>query len=231
MVNRLVVKVLGRNRLLDNLVLDFLAQLLRANVGRVLGRHDDGVDADGHHGAIVVSVLDRHLRLGVGPQPGQGAVAAGSRHGRVELVGEHERQGEELGRLVRGVAKHDALVAGAEALERLIVVEALGNVGRLLLNGDEQVARLVVEALGRVVVANVLDGVTDNLLVVELGLCGDFAKDHDHARLGGRLAGNLGERVLGQAGVEDGIRDLVGNLVGVALTNRLGLRAGKGAGG
>ena len=222
MVNGVVIQVLGRNGLLDNLVLDLLAQLLRRDVGRVLGRDDNRVDADGHDGTVVVLVLDRHLRLRVGPQPGQGTVAAGGRHGRVELVGKHEGEGEELGRLVRGIAKHDALVAGAETLERLLVVEALGDVGRLLLDGHEEVARLVVEALGRVVVANVLDGVTDNLLVVELGLRRDFAKDHDHARLGGRLAGHLGQGVLGQAGVEDGIRDLVGNLVGVTLTDGLG---------
>lgn len=32
----------------------------------------------------------------------------------------------------------------------------------------------------------------------------------------------LGERVLSETGVEDGIRDLVTDLVGVALTNGLG---------
>jgi hypothetical protein len=32
----------------------------------------------------------------------------------------------------------------------------------------------------------------------------------------------LGERVLSKAGIEDGIRDLVSNLIGVTLTDRLG---------
>lgn len=40
--------------------------------------------------------------------------------------------------------------------------------------------------------------------------------------LGGSLASNLGPRVLGEAGVKDGITDLVGNLVGVTLADRLG---------
>jgi len=88
-------------------------------------------------------------------------------------------------------------------------MQTLGDIGRLLLNGDEHIACLVVEALVGVVVADVLDGVTDDLLVVEVGLGGDLAEDHDHARLSGRLAGNLGERVLPEAGIEDGIRDLV----------------------
>jgi hypothetical protein len=102
-------------------------------------------------------------------------------------------------------------------------VKALRDIGRLLLDGDEKVESLVVEALGGIIVADVLDGVADNLLVVELGLGADLTKDHDHAGLGGRLASDLGERVLGQAGIEDGVRDLISDLVGVALTDGLGL--------
>jgi hypothetical protein len=41
------------------------------------------------------------------------------------------------------------------------------------------------------------------------------------------LAGDAGEAVLGEARVEDGIRDAVGDLVGVAFADRLG---GEGVG-
>jgi hypothetical protein len=40
-------------------------------------------------------------------------------------------------------------------------------------------------------------------------LCGDLAEDHDHTGLGGSLASDLGEGVLPEAGIEDGIRDLI----------------------
>lgn len=89
MVDGLVVEVLRRNCLLDDFFLDLLPQFLRRNVGGVLGRDDDGVDAEGYDGAVVVLVLDRHLRLGVGPQPGEALIAAGRSHGGVELVGKH----------------------------------------------------------------------------------------------------------------------------------------------
>lgn len=36
----------------------------------------------------------------------------------------------------------------------------------------------VIETLVRVVVPNILDGIADNLLVVQRRLGGDFAKDH-----------------------------------------------------
>jgi hypothetical protein len=156
----------------------------------VLGRDDNGVDTLGDDSTAIVGVLDGDLGLGVGSQPWEGAVVTGILHGLVELVGEEEGEGEEFGSLVGGITEHDTLVTSTELLQSLLVVQTLSNVGRLLLNGDEDVASLVVEALLGRVVANVLDGSADDLLVVEVGL---------------GLAGNLGEGVLLQAGIEDGI--------------------------
>lgn len=223
MVDGLVIKVLGRDDLLDDLLLELLTDLLGSNFGGVLGRDDDSVDALGDNSAVIVLVLDGDLSLGVGSEPGEGAIAASSGHGGVELVGKQEGEGEELRGLIGGIAEHDTLVTSTELLESLLVVETLSNIGRLLLNSDEQVAGLVVKALVRAVVANVLDGITDDLLVVEVGLGADLTEDHDHTSLGSSLASDLGEGVLLQAGIEDGIRDLIGNLVGVTLTNRFGL--------
>lgn len=221
-VDGLVIKQVGGDDLLDDLLFDLLAEQLSGDVLGVLGGDNDGVDALGDNGTVVVLVLDGDLGLGIRAEPRQGAVTAGSGHGGVEPVGEEEGQGKELGGLVGGIAEHDTLVTGTKLLKSLLVVQTLGDIGRLLLNGDQQVEGLVVEALGRVIVADALDGVTDDLLVVELGLGGDLTKDHDHTSLGSGLASNLGQRVLGQAGIEDGIGNLISNLVGVTLTDRLG---------
>lgn len=223
MVDSPVIQVLSRDGGLDDLLQDLLAELLGCDVRRVLGRNNDGVDAEGHDSTVVMLVLNCDLGLGVGAEPGQAAVAASSRHSGVELVGEEESQREELRSLIRGVAEHDTLVTSTKALEALIQMQALRDIRGLLLDGDEQVESLVVEALGRVVVADVLDSVADNLLVVDLGLGGDLTEDHDHTGLGGGLAGDLGEGVLGQAGIKDSIRDLISDLVGVALTDGFGL--------
>lgn len=224
MVDGLLIEVLGGDGSLDDLVEDLLAELLGGDVGAVLGRDDDGVDTERDNGTVVMLVLDRDLGLGVGAEPRQGAVTASSRHGGVQLVGELEGEGEQLGGLVGGIAEHDALVTSAEVLEAVVEVEALSDIGGLLLNGDEKVERLVVEALGRVIIADALDGLADDLLVVNLGLGGDLAKDHDHAGLGGRLASDLGEGVVGQAGIENGVGDLISDLVGMALADGLGLQ-------
>ena len=42
-----------------------------------------------------------------------------------------------------------------------------------------------------IIVANVLDGLPDDTLVVDLGLGRDLSGDHDHPRLGHGLACNL----------------------------------------
>lgn len=103
-------------------------------------------------------------------------------------------------------------------------METLGNIGGLLLDGNQNVASLVVKALGGVVVSNVLDGISDDFLVVEAGLGGDLTEDHNHPGLGGSLASNLGQRVLSQAGIENSIGNLISNLVWVSFSYRLGLK-------
>ena len=216
-VDGLVVEHLGGDDLLDDLLLDLLAEFLGGDVLAVLGRDNNGVDTEGNDGTVVVSVLNGDLGLGVGSQPRQGAITAGSSHSRVELVREEKGQRQKLRGLIGGITEHDTLVTGTELLESVLVVEALSDVGRLLLDSDENVAGLVVEALVGGVVADVLDGITDDLLVVEVGLGGDLTEDHDHAGLGGSLAGDLGEGVLLEAGIEDGIGDLIAaNLLAVS---------------
>ena len=211
-VDGLVIKHLLGDDLLDDLLLDLLTELLGSDVLAVLGRDDDGVNTERDDGTAIVGVLDSDLSLGVGSQPWQSTILAGLGHGRVQLVGEEDGQRKELGGLVGGISEHDTLVTSTELLESLLVVETLSNVGRLLLNSNEDVACLVVEALLGGVVTDVLDGTTNDLLVVEVGLGGNLTEDHDHTGLGCGLASDLGEGILLEAGIEDGVRDLITGL-------------------
>jgi hypothetical protein len=70
---------------------------------------------------ILIVVLDRHLRLGVGPQPLLAPLLAIFRQEVDQLVGPHDRRRHEFRRLVACVAEHDALVAGALVLLILLV--------------------------------------------------------------------------------------------------------------
>lgn len=185
-VDGAVIQQVVGDDLADDLLLENGTELLSGDIVSVLGGDDDGVDAQRLDGTVVVGVLNGDLGLGVREQPGDGAVLASSLHGSVELVGEEDSEGQELRGLIGGIAEHDTLVTSTELLQSLVIVETLGDIRRLLLNGDQDVAGLVVEALLRGIVADVLDGTTDDLLVVQLGLGGNLTKDHNHTCEGDR---------------------------------------------
>ena len=122
----------------DDVLLDVgLEQRVEVDVGGVLAGDDDGVEAD----RLVVDVLDGDLGLAVGAQVGHGAVLADLGEPLGQPVRQRDRQRHQLGGLVAGEAEHQALVAGALALERVLDalagarlvggVDALRDVGRL----------------------------------------------------------------------------------------------------
>ena len=140
---------------------------------------------------------------------------------------EHDRKGHQLLRLVRRVPEHHSLVAGADPVERIVVtrvvlhlvrrIDALRDVGRLLVERDDDTARRRVEAPLRVRVADLRDPLAHELGNVDVDVGGDLACDDDETGRDQRLAGNPALGILRQNGVEDGVRDLVGDLVGVSL--------------
>jgi len=65
----------------------------------------------------------------------------------------------------------------------------------------------------------VLDGVSDDLLVVDDGFGGDLSAHEDHAGLGNCFAGDSGIGVLFEVGIEDGVRHLIADLVRVTLSD------------
>lgn len=50
-----------------------------------------------------------HLRLGVGPQPGQQPRTPQGRHAGIESVRQDDGEGHAFLRLIRGIAEHQAL--------------------------------------------------------------------------------------------------------------------------
>jgi hypothetical protein len=223
-VDGLVVKVLGRNNRLDDLLLEVLGKRLLGVGGVVLGGDHNGVYAEGAHGAVgVLLVLNRDLGLSVGAEEGHGAVLAHLGELVAEAGGERVGEGHHLLGLVSGIAEHVALVASSDVLRLGVVLgHSLADLHRLTVELVENLAGLVVETLLDGVEANLLDGLAHNGLVVDLGVGGDLTEHHHEAGAGASLAGNAGLGVLREAGIDDGIGDLVGELVGVTLVHRLG---------
>ena len=146
MVDGFVVQEVGRNDLLDDLLEYLLAEVLGGDLLSVLGGDDNGIDAKGDGGSAILLVLNSDLGLRVGTEPWKSTTATGNGHRRVELVCKHDGEGHELWGLVRSIAEHDTLITSTVILEAPMV-QALSNIRGLLFNGDEDVARLVVETL------------------------------------------------------------------------------------
>jgi hypothetical protein len=223
MVNGLVVQVLRWDNLLDDLLQDLLAQFLGGDISTVLSTNNNSVYTERDNSTVVVLVLNSDLGLGIGSQPGKGSITTSSGHLSVEFVCQLKSEWEEFGGLVGSISEHDTLVTSTELLKSLLVVKTLGDIGGLLLNGNHQVEGLVIESLGGIIVTNIFDGIANDLLVIERGLGGDLAKNHDHTSFSGSFTGNFGQRVAAKAGIENSIGDLISDFVWVTFSYRLGL--------
>ena len=174
----------------------------------------------GHAHRLAVLVAHRELRLGVGAKLRRGAGLARLGQALEHRVRVEDRRRHHLGRLVGGVAEHDALIA--RPLVAALAGHALRDMGRLLVQQVGDLAGFPVELV--LLVADILDAgasdVGDALhVLVQLVLIGqaDLAPDH-HAIGGGEgLAGDARQRVLGKKRVEHGIGDPVADLIRVAL--------------
>ena len=182
------------------------------------------------HGLAIV-VLDRDLALAVGPQVGQMPSLRTCGQAAAQLVGQHDGQGHQFGRLVAGKADHHALVAGAGGLDLVLahlatlglqrLVDAQGDVGALLLDARPSRRRSRRQShtwLG----CSRCPGSSSRTSVVDIdvGFGGDLAGHQNQAGGDDALAGHAGVGVLGKDGVQHGVRDLVADLVRMPLGDR-----------
>ena len=180
------------------------------------GQHH-GVDTDD----FAVVVLEGHLALRVRTQPRQGAVFAhfGLALHQTVRVG-HRSRHQHVG-FVGGVAKHQALIAGA-LLERIGTVNALIDIRGLFADGAQYCAGVGVKAHVRMNVADFAYGFAGDLFDIDPGAGGDFTADQHHAGFHVGFAGDARFRILFQDGVEDGIGDLIGDFIGMSFGDGFG---------
>jgi hypothetical protein len=199
------------DRFLDRLLLDLVV---------VLGRDDDRLDA----GDATVLVADRDLGLAVGAQPVDALDLLLANLGELvrQLVRELDRHRHQLLGLVAREAKHQALVAGALLRRVGAAVNALRDIGRLRGNRHHDRARVSIKAHVRAGEPDLANRLADDRRIVELRLGGDLTGEHHEAGLRDAFARDAAIRILGEAGVEDGVGDGVAQLVGVAFGDGLG---------
>ena len=219
--------VLGVEDRLEDVLPEIVADHLLARLLAMLGRDQDLLDLD----RAIVLVTDRDLSLAVRAEVADDARLANLGELPRELVRQLDRHRHQRLRLAGRVPEHHSLVSGAGAVElvgRLALallepgIHPLSDVGRLLVDRREDGARLVVEAVAGVVVADLADRLARDLRDVDVGLRGDLT-GHDHeAGVDQALAGDAPGGVVPHHRVEDAVGDLVADLVRVPLGDRLG---------
>src|SRR5215469_2349919 len=222
------VKVQAGQHWLDDVLADVGRQQAdQVDSGRVLGRHDHSVEAH----RLITGVLDSDLGLAVGPDVRDLAAPANLGQALGQAVRERDGQRHQLGGVVAGITKHEALVTRALTVElvgslALAVLHGLPNaerdIWRLRTDRDLHAARRSVEALRRRVVANLEDLLADDARNVDIRVGRHLT---GHVYLAGRderLDSNPASMVALEHGVQDRIADLVRHLVGMSLGDRLG---------
>ncbi len=133
---------------------------------------------------------------------------------------ENQRGGHQLAGLVAGVTEHDALVACALLL-LVAALDTLVDVGRLFVDGRENTARIAVELVLALGIADALDDTARHALHVDVCFRAHLARNNHQPGGTKRLARNLGIGIATQEFVENGVGNLIRNLVGVPLGHRL----------
>ena len=196
-------------------------QLFAADVGIVLGGKHHGVDAFDFAGFAVVHAGE--LGFGIGAQPRQQAAFAHFALALHQAVAVIDGKRHQYRGFVAGIAKHQALVAGAEVeVNAFAFVHALGDVGRLLAVVQNQFAGLIGKAPFGMGIADAGDGVARDLFVVHFGAGGDFTGQY--AQIGGHqgFGGHARGGILRQNGIQHGIGNLVGHFIGMAFGDGFG---------
>ncbi len=203
---------LGGDHSVDDVLADVRPQLLGGDLVVMLGGEHHRIH-DRRLACIAIS--DRHLHLAIGTQVVERLGAANLREATREPMREHDRQRHELRGFIARETEHHARVAGPAD------VDALRDIGRLLVDARDHAAGLGVEAVLRPRVAHLSHGLADDPGDVDVAVSGDLSDHDDQASRDDGLASHTRERVFGQDGIEDGVGDLVCDLVRMALGDRL----------
>ena len=154
----------------------------------MLDRNDHCGDA---HGRVAV-VFHRDLHLAIRADVGDNAGHAGNFQQRYKALGGNHRHRQVFGRFVAGVADHNALIPCAEGILVLSVcnfrLHGSGNVRALVMD-------VAVDLIALRVIANIAQGVADDVEHVGLGRGRDFTR-HDNVTVGchdltGHAAGGI----------------------------------------
>ena len=92
----------------------------------------------------------------------------------------------------------------------------------MLVNSNDHGCCLIVHADFSRVIADFLNGLTCDLLDIDIGVGGDFSEDHADGIFDCGLAGHHGVWVSSEAGIENGVGDVIAKLIRMSTGDGFG---------
>ena len=209
----LLIKEFGRNDGLNDVLHQILVDLLVSNIIIMLCGNDHGMDTNGNHVAMFLLVLNCNLGFAIRTNPLKSSILTNIGESLAKLSSEQVGKRHQLRSFVACITKHNSLISSTNILESLILMHSLGNIRALVFDCNYNVALIAVKTFGVGILTDFRDCITHHLLPLNFGSGCDLSEDHHHLPLRRGFAGYFRIGVLGQAGVKDGIGDLVAQLV------------------
>ena len=170
-----------------------------------------GDDQRGNGDRLIILIGNGNLRLAICTHPR----ASGLEFVQppADAMCQHDGQRHTFVGFVRSVAHHNALVACANVL---LLINGSCDIGRLLMDTDFQLEfTLGIVAQITHAITDAVDDFCNDLAAVHLCLGSNLAAD-DHLTLGNEhLNGNAGRGIMGKMCVQNGVCDLIAELVGM----------------
>ena len=199
------------NGRLDDVLQNIGMQFLVVHQLGMLGGDDNCVHA---YRLMVFVIFNCDLGFAIGPEVIELAGLANFGEAAGELMRQQYGRGHELFVFIGGVAEHHALIAGAAG------IHTHSDVGRLRMDRANDRAGLGIEAVSGVGVADGSDHAAHDGGEIYVSFSGDLSGNEHYAGGGDGFAGDAAVGIFLQTGVEDGIRNLVGDLIGMAFGHR-----------
>mmetsp|Transcript_20883 Transcript_20883/g.29022 ORF Transcript_20883/g.29022 Transcript_20883/m.29022 type:complete len:239 (-) Transcript_20883:149-865(-) len=202
MVNSFIIQILFRYDWLNHMFHEVGGDLFIGNILRMLSRNNNGMNSLGDRNTIFQFVLTCYLRLTIWTDPFTSSILTDLRQFGSKRRCQHVCQGHQRFSFICGIPKHNSLITST-SIFRFDSIDRLGNIGRLFFNGNNDIACFVIKALGRIIVSNILNGITDHLFIIDSGCCSDFTKDHHHTCLTASLTGHTRIRITCNASIQN----------------------------
>lgn len=123
--------------------------------------------------------------------------------------------------LISCISNHQSLVTSSNFKIFLIEVNRLGNLRALFIYGNNYYSSFVVHPNINMIITNLFNCFSSDLLKINLSLSSDFSEYHAQWIFDSALAGDFRLRILFKACIEDRVRYVIAELVWVASGNIL----------